>query len=160
MRITHSLVPRRKSLARLTAGGLFIINGLGPIKEASLRILNHTSYEAETVCANFHPSAHPLRIPIDSRKITLEMIQLLEFLDIKGCIITAENCKKDYGGKRRLCAHSERKPAAFSECPKAYFENVLQNPQYYSEINRCETIENGHGRIEKRTYSLSAKETT
>lgn len=39
MRITHSLVPRRKSLARLTAGGLFIINGLGPIKEASLRIL-------------------------------------------------------------------------------------------------------------------------
>lgn len=71
--------------------------------------LNHTSYEAETVCANFHPSAHPLRIPIDSRKITLEMIQLLEFLDIKGCIITAENCKKDYGGKRAIMCSLRKK---------------------------------------------------
>lgn len=88
---------------------------------------------------------------------------LLELLDIKGCIITADamSCQREIakriteGEGDYVLSLKENQPALY-EYAKDYFEDALRNPQYYPEINRCETIEKGHGRIEKRTYYLSA----
>ena len=42
------------------------------------------------------------------------------------------------------------------EYAETYFKDALEHPQWYPEMTSYETIDKGHGRIEKRTYYLSS----
>ena len=48
----------------------------------------------------------------------------------------------------------ENQPTLY-EYAETYFRDALEHPQWYPEMRSCETLDKGHGRIEKRTYYLS-----
>lgn len=88
---------------------------------------------------------------------------LLELLDISGCIVTADamSCQKEItkkiinGKGDYVLSLKENQPALY-EYAKTYFDDALENRHLYPEMASYETIDKGHGRIEKRTYYLSS----
>lgn len=90
--------------------------------------------------------------------------KLLEMLDIAGCIVTADamSCQKEIAktieknGADYVLALKENQPLLYQET-KEYFNSALSEPQNYPTIQRIETIDKGHGRIEKRSYYLSGE---
>ena len=88
---------------------------------------------------------------------------LLELLDISGCIVTAdamscqrEIAKKIIAGKGDYVLSLKENQPTLHEYAETYFKDALAHPQWYPEMTTCETVDKGHGRIEKRTYYLSS----
>ena len=87
---------------------------------------------------------------------------LLELLDISNCIVTADamSCQKEITKKitdRKgdyVLSLKENQPTLY-EYAQTYFTDALEHPQWYPEMTQYETLDKGHGRIEKRTYYLS-----
>ena len=87
---------------------------------------------------------------------------LLDLLDINGCIITADakSCQKEItkkiidGKGDYVLSLKENQPTLY-EYTDTYFKDALDHPQWYPEMTSCETVNKGHGRIEKRIYYLS-----
>jgi len=85
----------------------------------------------------------------------------LELLELKGCIITidAMGCQKDIAekiveGEADYVLSLKGNQATLHEDVCLYFEAAKQTPQFYlTSVNS--TSEKGHGRIEKRYYTLS-----
>ena len=88
---------------------------------------------------------------------------LLKLLDINGCIVTADamSCQREItkaivdGQGDYVLRLKENQPMLY-EYAETYFTDAVENPQWYPEMTSCETLEKGHGRIEKRTYYLSS----
>ena len=88
---------------------------------------------------------------------------LLELLDISGCIVTvgAVSCQREITKKIIDCkgdyvlSLKENQPMLY-EYAETYFKDVLEHPQCYPEMILYETVDKGHGGIEKRTYYLSS----
>lgn len=88
---------------------------------------------------------------------------LLELLDISGCIVTAdamscqrEIAKKVTDGKGDYVISLKENQRTLYEYAETYFKDALEHPQWYPEMASCETVDKGHGRIEKRAYYLSS----
>lgn len=87
---------------------------------------------------------------------------LLELLDISGCIVTADamSCQREITKKITeregdyVLSLKENQPTLY-EYAQTYFKDALAHPQMYPEMSSCETLDKGHGRIERRTYYLS-----
>jgi predicted transposase YbfD/YdcC len=95
-----------------------------------------------------------------SNKITA-IPELLNLLEIKGCIVTidAMGCQK--GISKKII--EEKADYVFSlkgnqtrlnGDVRLYFEEALQNRDFY-EVEERKTLDNGHGRLEKRAYYLT-----
>lgn len=90
--------------------------------------------------------------------------QLLDILDIKGCIVTADamSCQKEIAKKvvekqaGYVLSLKENQPTLYHEV-QAYFSEAEKKPQEYPEVQRIRTLDSGHGRIENRTYYLSTE---
>ena len=88
---------------------------------------------------------------------------LLDLLDISGCIVTADamSCQREIAKKITdgkgdyVLSLKENQPTLY-EYAETYFKDALEHPQWYPEMTSCETVDKGHGRIEKRTYYLSS----
>ena len=50
---------------------------------------------------------------------------------------------------------NENQPTLY-EYADTYFKDALEHPQWYPEMTSFETVDKGHGRIERRTYYLSS----
>lgn len=89
---------------------------------------------------------------------------LLEMLDIAGCIVTADamSCQKEITKtiiKKEadyVLALKENQPMLYRET-KEYFQAALREPQHYPAVQRIQTLDKGHGRIETRSYYLSGE---
>ena len=90
--------------------------------------------------------------------------ELLDMLDVAGCIVTADamSCQKT------IVAKIAEKQADYAiglkdnqpmlrKATEEYFEAFLNDPKLYRDVTKIETIDKGHGRIEVRTYYLTAK---
>ena len=88
--------------------------------------------------------------------------QLLDLLDVKGCIITADamSCQK------KITAKIEEKQADYVLALKDnqlnlrrdgadFFDEVLNHPKELAKLQHTHTIDKGHGRIETRDYYLT-----
>jgi len=90
--------------------------------------------------------------------------KLLEMLDIAGCIVTADamSCQKEIAKaivKKEadyVLALKENQPLLYQET-KEYFQAALREPQNYPAVVRTETLDKGHGRVERRSYSLTGE---
>ena len=88
--------------------------------------------------------------------------ELLEMLDIKGCIITADamSCQKTITEKIAekeadyVLALKDNHPVFHDEV-RTYFEAALKEPRNYPAVKSLKTIDSGHGRVETRTYYLT-----
>lgn len=96
---------------------------------------------------------------------------LLELLDISGCIVTAdamscqrEIAKKIIDGKGDYVLSLKENQPMLYEYAETLFDDALVHPELYPEMTSCETLDKGHGRVEKRTCylftTLSGLETT
>ena len=95
-----------------------------------------------------------------SNEITAVPI-LLELLELKGCIVTidAMGCQKDIAEKivdaeADYVLSLKGNQGSLHEDVKLYFEAATQSPKQYPVLTH-ETLEQGHGRIEKRFYTLT-----
>lgn len=86
---------------------------------------------------------------------------LLELPDVSGRIVTAdamscqrETAKKTMGSKADYVLRLKENQPMLHEYAETYFNGALEQPQWYFEMTSCETMEKGHGGIEKRTYYL------
>ena len=87
---------------------------------------------------------------------------LLDLLDISGCIVTADamSCQREIAKKITdgegdyVLSLKENQPTLY-EYAETYFKDALEHPQWYPEMTTCETVDKGHGRIERRTYYYS-----
>lgn len=87
---------------------------------------------------------------------------LLEMLDIAGCIVTADamSCQKEIAKTivkkeaEYVLALKENHPLLYQET-KEYFQAAMNEPQNYPAIEKTQTLDKGHGRIEKRDYYFS-----
>lgn len=90
--------------------------------------------------------------------------ELLEILDVAGCIITADamSCQKEITKKITekdadyVLGLKDNQPTLRREVQE-YFDAALREPQNYPAVQNCETVDFGHGRVEKRTYYLSVE---
>ena len=88
---------------------------------------------------------------------------LLELLDISGCIVTADamSCQREIVKKITksegdyVLSLKENQPTLY-EYAETYFKDAIEHPQWYPEMTSCETVDKGHGRIERRTYYLTS----
>ncbi len=90
--------------------------------------------------------------------------QLLDILDISGCIVTADamSCQKEIVKKvvekdsDYVLSLKENQPTLCHEVQE-YFSAAENAPKQYPEIKQMKTCDCGHGRIESRTYYLSTE---
>lgn len=120
--------------------------GVSKEKKSSLHILNAWSSENGLVLGQ-------LAIPEKSNEV-IAMPQLIDILDLKGCIVTADamNCQKAITAKvidseaNYVFALKENHPLMYAEV-QSYMDNLAR------EIDAGHiTVEKGHGRIETRRY--------
>lgn len=89
---------------------------------------------------------------------------LLDVLDIAGCIVTADamSCQKaitqrivekegDY-----VLGLKDNQPTLRRDA-EDYIIDALNNKQHYPDLQHCQTTEKGHGRLETRDYYLTTK---
>ncbi len=87
---------------------------------------------------------------------------LLEMLDIAGCIVTADamSCQKEIAKTiikkeaEYVLALKENQPLLYQET-KEYFQAAMNEPQNYPAVEKTRTLDKGHGRIERRDYYFS-----
>ena len=90
--------------------------------------------------------------------------QLLDMLDVSGCIVTADamSCQKEIVEKLSekkadyVLSLKGNQPTLYHEVEE-YFIAALENPQQYPIVTSFQTTDFGHGRVEKRTYYLSTE---
>ena len=88
--------------------------------------------------------------------------ELLELLDIKGCIITADamSCQKEIAAKiigkeADYVLGLKDNQRNLSQAAQEQFEAALSDPALHGEMPSVTTEDKGHGRQEKRTYYLN-----
>ena len=86
---------------------------------------------------------------------------LLELLDIEGTIITADamSCQKEIVAKitekgADYTIGLKDNQRSLCQAAQEHFDSVLSNPKLYDPLESMTTVEQGHGRIEKRVYYL------
>ncbi len=87
--------------------------------------------------------------------------ELMKMLDLEGCIITADamSCQKAITRQAAIqkadyvFGLKENQPTLLEETMK-YFQGASEDPSVYRPVTLATTLDKGHGRIEKRTYSL------
>ena len=87
--------------------------------------------------------------------------ELLNILDISGCIITADamSCQKEIvkrireNGADYVIGLKENQPTLRNETEE-YFTSALETPQFYPHVSKIVKHDQGHGRIETREYYL------
>lgn len=90
--------------------------------------------------------------------------ELLNILDISGCIITADamSCQKTITekitekGADYVLGLKENHPLFHQEV-EDYFSAALKDAKNYPSVKKIETTDYGHGRIEHRTYYLTTE---
>ncbi len=90
--------------------------------------------------------------------------QLLDILDISGCIVTADamSCQKEIvkkvveKGSDYVLSLKENQLTLCHEVQE-YFSAAENAPKQYPEIKQMKTCDCAHGRIESRTYYLSTE---
>ena len=90
--------------------------------------------------------------------------ELLEMLDVAGCIITADamSCQKEIVHKITekeadyVLGLKDNQPTLRREVQE-YFDAALREPQNYPLVKSVKTTDCGHGRIETRTYYLTTE---
>ncbi len=106
------------------------------------------------------------QVPTDEKSNEIKAVpELLNLLDIKGCIITGDamSCQKEITEKVTqkeadyVFALKENQPNLY-ENVRMYYEDVLLHPKHHEgEVKKVIITDKGHGRIEKRTYYLVSK---
>lgn len=88
--------------------------------------------------------------------------ELLELLEITGCIVTidAMGCQKDISKKiiengADYVLSLKGNQTSLNDDVVRYFEDALKNRKFYEPISEKITLDNSHGRIEKRKYFLT-----
>lgn len=89
--------------------------------------------------------------------------ELLKALDIENCIVTADAMSCQKAITRQVAAQKgdyvfglkENQRTLYDETVR-YFNEAAEAPELYREVTSVTTVDKGHGRIEKRVYSLSA----
>lgn len=88
--------------------------------------------------------------------------ELLELLELNGCIVTidAMGCQKDISKKiiekeADYVLSLKGNQTSLNDDVARYFEDAVKNRNLYDEIAETKTLDNGHGRIEKRKYYLT-----
>lgn len=87
--------------------------------------------------------------------------ELMKMLDLEGCIVTADamSCQKAITLQAALqkadyvIGLKENQPLLYSETV-GYFQGAAEDPSLYRTVTTEVTTDMGHGRIERRTYSL------
>lgn len=90
--------------------------------------------------------------------------ELLEMLDVTGCIITADamSCQKEIAkeiaekGADYVLSLKENQPTMHREV-REYFDAAQKDPRNYPAVKIIKTTDSGHGRIETRTYYLTTE---
>lgn len=90
--------------------------------------------------------------------------QLLEMIDVSGCIITADamSCQKGIVKKISekqadyVVSLKENQPLLHKEVEE-YFAGAVKEASLYPHIESSRTVDSGHGRIESRTYYFSTE---
>lgn len=90
--------------------------------------------------------------------------ELLEILDVAGCIITADamSCQKEIAKKitekeaEYVLGVKDNQPTLRREIQE-YFEAARREPQNYPAVKRVKTVDSGHGRLETRIYYLTTE---
>ena len=123
------------------------------------------SIDGKTVCGSISENRKPIHM-ISAWASEQELVlgqMLLELLDISGCIVTADamSCqreitKKIIDGKGDYVLSLKENQPTLYEYADTYFKDALEHPQWYPEMTSFETVDKGHGRIERRTYYLSS----
>lgn len=98
---------------------------------------------------------------VKSNEITA-VPQLLEALDIKGCVITADamSCQKAITAKLMekdadyVIGLKENQPNLKRDTEE-FFDDILKNPTSFPEVQHLHTVDKGHGRMESRDYYLA-----
>ena len=89
--------------------------------------------------------------------------QLLDFIDVQNCTITSDamSCQKKTVQKIRekncdyaICLKGNQE--TIYDDVRFYFESAEKEPEFYA-LDKTETHDKGHGRIEKRQYFLETK---
>ena len=88
--------------------------------------------------------------------------QLLDALDMKGCIVTADamSCQKGITAKLAekeadcVLGLKDNQPNLKKDV-KEFFEDALMYPKKFPEVQHFHTADKGHGRIEVRDYYLT-----
>ena len=101
-----------------------------------------------------------LAVDEKSNEITA-VLALLELLDIKGCIITADamSCQKEIVRKiaddeADYTIGLKENQTTLCHAAQEHFDAVFKEPTLYDPLATVVTREKGHGRIETRTYYL------
>ena len=137
------------------------------------------SIDGKTVCGSISENRKPIhmisawaseqelvlgQMCVDEKTNEIPTVPLLlELLDINGCIVTADamSCqreitKKIIDGKGDYVLSLKENQPTLYEYADTYFKDALEHPQWYPEMTSFETVDKGHGRIERRTYYLSS----
>ena len=87
--------------------------------------------------------------------------ELMKMLDLEGCIVTADamSCQKAITRQAAMqkadyvFGLKENQPTLLEETMQ-YFQGASEDASVYRPVTTVETLDKGHGRIEKRIYSL------
>jgi predicted transposase YbfD/YdcC len=88
--------------------------------------------------------------------------QLLDVLEIAGCIITADamSCQREIvrqiadGEADYVLSLKDNQPTLRQDA-EDYFAAARAEPQFYAGVEQYSTMDKGHGRIEQRSYFLA-----
>ena len=88
--------------------------------------------------------------------------QLLDLLEIKGCLVTidAMGCQTKIAEKvvaqeADYLFSLKGNQSQLHEDIRRYFESAMKEPHIYEDVQKTKTSEKGHGRFEKRSYFLT-----
>lgn len=158
LELEMSFVSWVRSITTLTKGEIVSIDGktLCGSRDAKAKAIHMVSAWAN---AN-QMVLGQVRTDEKSNEITA-IPTLLELLELKGCIVTidAMGCQKDIV-KDIIKAEADYviglkgNQGTLNDDVRLYFETAAETSALYPTITSHETINQGHGRIEKRYYSL------
>jgi len=127
------------------------------------RNADHKAYHVVSAWVGEHGlTLGQLQVGEKTNEIT-EVPKLLDLLDIKGDIVTADamSCQKDIAEKLKakgadyILALKGNQPTMEAEV-KAYFDDLPQNPEEARKVlSWTSPVDKNHGRIEKRTVTVA-----
>ena len=88
--------------------------------------------------------------------------QLLDLLEIKGCLVTIDAIGCQTKIAEKVVAQEadylfslKENQTQLHEDIRRYFESAMKEPHFYEDVQKTKTSEKGHGRFEKRSYFLT-----